>query len=284
VILKSKDARRIKDKMTKSVCISCILFTLEGKKSSENHYIQIFLIWLSELAKSANLQSGDMIHIDVDEETLKHLQINGVFTNLLSCIRAKTEIRILPKPKTVLEGMMWRYRLFDYDQDVFFYCDIDCLLVNPIHNLIDTLDTNTIYLHKEGNLHSHEWGAAFSAEELQKIPSYCMGFSSGKFIISDKSIYHGLLTTIYNLYISQTDVDFYTLDQPFFNKAIYQLTDSTVRFNTNILEIPIVATNYRGYSKEKTVLLDFMGEPGNGIVHLEKLVNHLCMCYVGILK
>lgn len=266
--------------MTQSVCLSCIIFTLEGREAKNNKYVPIFLIWLSEVVHSAELIPCDKLQIFADSDTRDYLTNETPFFSIIRKLSCQVHIQILPKPKSLLEGMMWKYISVDYSQDVYFYCDIDCLLVKPIHDLIDNIPEDTLWIQPEGSLRQHDWGAAFSEEELRLLPPNALGFSAGKFILHGKGQQQSLFTSIRDLCEKHTGEIYYTVEQPFFNKAILK-TNHGFTINLTAL-IPVISYNSRGYG-EQTVFLDMAGEPGNADVHLEKMIQILCMRYIGLL-
>jgi hypothetical protein len=265
--------------MVQTVCLSCILFTLDGREAKANKYIPIFLIWLSEVVRSAGLGPLDKLQIFADSDTHDYLTSQTPFFSVIGKLPCQVHIQLLPTPKSVLEGMMWKYLSVDYTQDVYFYCDIDCLIVKPIHVLIDKIPKGALWIQPEGPLRQHDWGAAFSEEELRMLPQEALGFSAGKFILHGKGQQQLLFAAIQDMCKKHTGETYYTVEQPFFNKAVLT-TNHGFSIDLGTL-YHTVSFNGRNYNPQ-TVFLDMAGEPGNADVHLEKMIYILCLRYTGV--
>jgi hypothetical protein len=253
------------------LCLDCVLFTLKGKPVKDNKYVTIFNMWLSMCWKYAGLSSRDSLSIKMDSETYNHMKQDLVFTELFNAAPCPIKLMICPPPTTLQEGMMIRYIPVEYEQDVYMYCDIDILIVKPLRLLTEATKPNTVYVHPEGPLTDPNYGAAFTKEEFAEFTKTCpfpLGYSSGKYIIHGKELYRGLMESVARLFDQNPELH-YTIDQPFFNKAVHTgpYTVNEVLFNRTI-----VSQNYHMYSKGVTVLLDAMGIPGDGDFHLEKLI------------
>jgi hypothetical protein len=73
-----------------SVCIRTILFTPIGKSEAENKYIEIYMLWLSQVIKRAELTSDDVIELCIDSVTLNKLKTYG-FEHLYTCLTCKID-------------------------------------------------------------------------------------------------------------------------------------------------------------------------------------------------
>jgi hypothetical protein len=240
-----------------SVCIRTILFTLSGQSPSQNKYIEIYILWLSQLIKSESLKSSDALELLADEQTVQQLQ-QTTFYQLCNSLQCKLKLYKLPQPSTLTEGCMWKYVPLEYTQDIFFYCDIDILIIKPIHILTNTMKDNTIYTHIEGSLFHKEFGQNYSIDFPQDIlmtlPSDSPGYSAGKFFIYGKELRNRFFQYIQTLH-SLRKMDYPMLEQPFYNRAIYDLK-STIQLNTSLLSDTNICRNNTNYQKENTILFD----------------------------
>lgn len=256
--------------MTKSLCLRCILFTLSEKEPSTNKYITIFLYWLSQLRAKAGLKSTDCIQVILDTRTLEYIQDLQDFNDLLFNFPCPVVFCRLPIPKTILEGMMFKYTLFDYTQDIFMYCDIDIFIVKSLHTLIADLNDTTLYAHGEGLLSDSDYGGGL-LDSMRDTIRHKIGFSAGKFILTSKDLYISFFSTLQSIGKEYHKSTFYTVEQPLFNHAIYLLPQNVGTLNTTLFD-GLVSYNGNTYTK-KTIFIDLCGEPGNETVHHEKVIS-----------
>jgi hypothetical protein len=263
-----------------SVCIRTILFTPTGKSVHENKYVEIFLLWLSQLIKSGDLQHTDAFELLIDTPTYDKLQQTS-FNELRTALRCQTTYYKLPQPTTLTEGCMWKYLTLEYTQDIFFYCDIDVLITKPIRSLTDSMNHNTVYAHAEGMLFNPIYGSNFACdfpkETLDALSKDSPGYSAGKFFIYGKDLRNRVFNYIQTLH-SLRQTDYPMLEQPFYNRALYEL-ESTFILNTTVLSKEVVCTNNRNYRKEVAVLFDCCGIPGDDMAHIHKLI-----CLISLLN
>jgi len=256
----------------KTICINSLLFTLKGSDVKTNKYIPIFNMWLSRLITNGGIRRSDIIHFYVDTPTIEYLQADNVFIKLTDNCPCKFEICIFPQPETILDGMMYRFKFLEYTQDIYMYCDIDILFTKSIRLIINSLKPNTLYIHNEGPLSNQDYGAAFTTEEQGEYFSKMPGFSSGKFIIYGKEMHKIFFEIVTNIRSLSNEV-YYTLDQPYFNKAIYHMIlNNLCSVNCDIIRAPIISVNSSDFTSD-TVLIDCMGIPGDGEFHFKKLLD-----------
>ena len=254
--------------MTKSICLRCILFTLHEKEPSTNKYISIFLYWLSQLRAKAGLTDKDCLQILIDIRTLKYVETLHDFNDLLFEFPCPVVFYDLPSPKTVFEGMMFKYAPFDYEQDMFMYCDIDIFILKSLSSFVADCKDGTIYTHGEGLLSNSDYGALLP-DTLRSTMSSKLGFSAGKFIITSKDLYVSFFSTLHAIGKEYSNSTFYTVEQPLYNHAIHSLPQSVGEINTTLFD-GVVSYNGRYYTK-KSVFIDLCGEPGNESVHYDKV-------------
>ena len=263
-----------------SLCLNCIVFTLEGKEVSQNKYLQIFLLWLANLIKFAELKEGDFVRVFMDGATKQYLENETSFFMLMKGLPCKLQVLGIPRPKSSLEGMMWKYYFIDYEQDVYMYCDIDCMTFGPIHMIVDSVKDSTIAVHCEGYLKNTDYGGAFSEEELEAVKDM-VGFSAGKFLARGKELLQKLCFSVQGLEKGWSGKSLYTVEQPFFNRAIYSLNDNLVDFD--LLNEKNVCKDGIDLDTENTVLVDFAGVPGDGDFHLKKIMDHFVLYYADLI-
>lgn len=259
-----------------TLCLNCILFTLEGKKVCENKYVQIFLFWLANLVKFAELKDGDMVRIFADLPTKKYLEDETPFLLFIEKLPCRLQVVGIPTPKTALEGMMWKYHFAEYSQDVYMYCDIDCISFGPIHALANAVKENTIAVHCEGDSQHDNYGGALTKEELDAVNGLT-GFSAGKFLIRGKELQKAFFSFIINLQTNWNGGSLYTVEQPFFNKAVYSLNRNSIDFD--LLNEKNVSCDGVDFVRGTTLLVDFAGEPANGDFHLKKILDLFLLFY-----
>jgi len=260
-----------------SICLSCLLYTLKDKEIKDNLYIQIFYLWLAKLVQSGGLISNDLLQITVDSRTLEYFNSNSsALPVLLEKLQCSYEIIEVDPPSTSLEGMMNKYNITEYTQDVYIYCDIDIIISNSFHTLMPLLKNNTAYFCNEGLFSHDNYGEGFN----QNIPANLPGFSAGKFIIAGKLIRDSLFNIIKETcnYSSK----FYTVEQPYFNYAIYSLPRDIISVNIDLLTDYVSFNGIERYDKNKTIFNDMAGDPANGEAHLKKIVNVISLYISGV--
>lgn len=261
----------------KSICLSCLIYTLKDKEPKDNMYIDIFFIWLAKVIQSGGLRPTDLIQVAMDSRTCTFLETkNNILSHLLDIIPCSFTIVEIPPPANSLEGMMNKYAYTEYTQDVYIYCDIDILISKPFYELADQLEENTMYFCNEGNLSDKNYGEVFTEDKhiLEKLA----GFSAGKFIIVGNGLRDSFFKSIND--ICDYSSKFYTVEQPYFNKAIYSIPRDKVNVNTSILE-QYVAFNGKEYDKKKTIFNDMAGDVADGKAHATKIMNALALYLIG---
>jgi len=250
-----------------SYCVYTVLFTLSDKDPCKNTYIKIFQLWISQLIKRADIKRCVVL---ADLRTLVFLADSFILNKyLLRKAKFKLDFMKFDSPKTLLEGMMRKYTSFDYDEDFLMYCDIDVFINKPLECLsIETSKSEGLYLHAEGPIDNY--AEAFNESMKSKfIKPGQPGFSAGKFVIRGKTVRDLLFQKIHEF---NTGIHFYTVEQPFFNKAVYCLLDK-INIYTDYIVPPKISNNCRNFDEETTVLVDFQGQPGDGAFHLDKIID-----------
>ena len=170
-----------------------------------------------------------------------------------------------------------RFKSYPYKQDIYMYCDIDIIIVKSLHNLTEKMLMDHIYVCTEGFLKEENYSADFPSDFIMDDTS--AGLSSGKFAIYGKDIRDSLFTIINSL--CKYESAYYTLEQPFFNHAILLRLPDTVSLDVEVLNSPFVSFNGDEYKKGITVMFDCAGEPGNGKLHYDFMIDVLCLLDCG---
>jgi hypothetical protein len=249
----------------KTLFLNCVLFTLADQEVAENKYIPIFCTWLSKLIQNGGLGRDDFLLISIDERTIQHLKTNaGILGTLLSYLKCPYAFRIFPAPATLLDGMRIRYTPYDFKQDAYMYLDIDVLILKPLKGMLEGLEAAKLYVVSEGSLTDSNYGADMSSTDG-------VGYTSAVMVFTAPWVQEVLFRRVGELY---RDAGYYTLDQPFFNRAVYMMPrDSRIT--------KYVSYNGHGFSKDDTVLLNCGGEPGRDKIHYDKIQEVLCLINVG---
>ena len=267
--------------MMKSICLNCLVYTLKDKEVKDNLYLNIFYIWLGKVIQSGGLTSNDFLQVIMDSRTVEYFSMNDTpLPMLLEKLQCPYIFHTFEPPTTILEGMMRRFTTLDYHQDIYLYCDIDILISRSLHYITDNLKDNTLYVCKEGYLCDENYSAGFSdSVENTSMP----GFSSGKFIILGKGLRNSFFDKINS--ICDYSTDYYTKDQPFFNRVIYMLPSDKISVDTNLLTEYVSLNGYddynKDYNKDKTIFNDMAGDVANGESHVKRIMNTLSLYLAG---
>ena len=254
-----------------SICLSCILYTRHNVPVEQNQYIQVFIMWLTQIVKINALQANDILHITVDQLTYDYMQSHYTSFKILMS-KINHALFIEPSPKTNLEGWMWKFIPRDYSQDVYLYLDIDIFILKPLVHLVQNIQPNQIYACCEGNMTHPNYNAAFPESVRTQFTVDEPGYSVGKFAITSIKMRDLFFKEINK--ICDNTVHYYCPEQAFYNVIIYGMRDTAI-LNTSVLCAPYISFNGYFYKKDKTILFDCAGEPGNGLKHIEKYIDIL---------
>jgi len=209
----------------------------------------------------------------VDDRTLEFLRTSYILNKyLMRKAEFVFEFIQIKQPNTLLEGMAHKYTEFSYEEEFLMYCDLDVFVYKNL-SLLNLGKADSLYLHAEGKISETEYNEALSREEKERIHMNSPGFSAGKFIIRGKKIRDILFKKI-NSIIGASKTTYFTVEQPQFNKAIYELT-SQIPINPFLITQPLISNNFKEFSESETVLIDFQGLPGDGAFHLDKILDFM---------
>ena len=271
--------------MAPSVCLYTILFTLEDKPVHKNQYIQMFLIWFSYVVKSKSLNENDSLLILGDRYTLNYLKHETPIENMAKLLLCTYGLIEAEQPKTLMEGCMLKYNQFirsdvilGHNYDILVYTDIDVIINKSFKTL--AMAPNSIIVHEENDFNLTYFSEGIpenEKNEFLKCNSLIKGLSAGKFIIYGKS----LAIDIFNRIVKYNSVksNYYTLEQPLFNRAIYNYIyiDKKEANLCNINPYCIQYNKLLTTNIDNCMLIDCCGKPGHYIDHMEKMLNVLCI-------
>lgn len=254
--------------------IYTLLFTLVGKDPAENRYIEMFYIWLSYVFRYAGLGPGDKVCILLDEKTLAQMNNDPFLGTLLGkSTGIGTEYYIIDQPRTLSEGIAERYneKYINLFQGFTIFTDLDVLIIKSLKN-IEPVPFDTIRVVAEGNIYNPDYGG----HVLERNPEYegFPGLTGAIFAFICGPRIAQMFNNIREACLKQ-DPPYYTIDQPFFNKFIYE----SVFRNDHIVAAfsQELVKNNDLYPTESVVFVNFCGGPGEGTRHHQKMLVMLCM-------
>lgn len=258
------------------------LFTLAGKEPNINKYIDMFYIWFTYLKKYGGLGPDDTFGLIVDENTMNFLNSREPFGYISLGAPFSIEVSIMPTPKCMKYGLSERYDKYHFTQfakhNLNLYLDIDCLCIKNIHKFFSQFNTeNSFFAIAEGEMrHPNYRGELLTAEEVGDY----IGFSSGWYAWTHTPDQEEFFTTVLNGCRSWSGEQFYTVDQPFYNRELflYMTKQKQKDFTLCAVNEKIVAVNPLIYSPlAEAYFANFPGEPGVANCHYDKMLGYMCM-------
>jgi len=257
-----------------------LLFTLVGKKTEENLYIQMFDIWLCYLIKNGGLTPEDKISVVIDSETLKYIQ-SQVLPNYLKYVSpCPIEYVEFEQPKNLSEGIIARYNSLprDHEGKTLLFLDLDVLVIKSLQNDIPRLLPNQLMIMPEGKM-AHGLYAG-GLVNYDKIPNIC-GFAASTFAYSYGEGIEKFFKKVTEECLENKNTPNYTIDQPYYNKWIYlMLTEQVFPVEIHLLRYTMIEQNKMNMFEDSTVLVNYAGTPGEGIFHYQKMLNAICLEYL----
>ena len=219
-------------------------------------YVHMLMILYSSLLK--NITLDDTYYVMADEETIKHI----------TDIPMLKQIKLIkmPTPKTVIEGMSWRYQLhrhIDILSKCVCYMDVDMICIRPFNfNFQESTDELLIY--PEGQNDDRNYS---STGGTLAIP---YGATSGFFAAKYGPNVLQFMEEVHYT-IRRASVKHYTLDQIHFNTIIEK------RFKEQFIKyMPSTILSFNGHNnKDTAVFINCCGDPGNGKFHLSKMLEFI---------
>jgi len=251
-----------------------VLFTLVGKDPAENRYVEMFYIWLSHVLKNGGLVTGDKICVLIDKPTIDFLNADFNIGFILSMCRVPIEFWLIHQPNTASEGMVQKYNIEEYPaivSDCSLYLDLDIVVKAPL-TPVRELIPNTLAVVVEGNLYNDDYGGKVLPREPGK-ESY-PGFSAALFAFSVGETVREFMRCVKGGCLAQ-DPPFYTVEQPFFNKYLYEVFIDPER-PFYVIPKKYVSNNDMVPS-DSVVFVNYCGDPGNGPRHIVKMIVGMCL-------
>jgi hypothetical protein len=251
----------------KTLFLNCVLFTLKDQEVRENNYLFIFYMWLSKLLQNGELTKDDFLLISIDERTIEYIKTTPKsLAYILSQLKCPYAFKIFPAPETLLDGMKIRYTPHDFKQDIYMYMDIDILIMKSLRLIVDQTAPAKLYVCTEGTLRDPNYGADMSSTDDP-------GYTSAVFMATAPWVQEVLFRRVHEVY---RNAGYYTQDQPFFNRAVYEIGDVD-----NTLLTRYTSFNGWKYSPDLTVLLNCGGDVGDGEKHYDKMHEVQCLINAG---
>ena len=262
----------------KSICLSCLLYTLKDKEVKDNMYIDVFFQWLAMVIKNSGLGEADLIHINMDMRTIEYLENeDNIGPSLLTKLKCPYKIYAFDPPKTSLEGMMNKYTFNEYTQDVYIYTDIDMFILNPLSNMVSELNTDTYYFLKGVSLDNKFYSEGFPSDFIPPdILPTLSGFNASLFIITNTILRNVFFSRINEL--CDYSSEYLCVEQPYFNRAIYEIPRKELSVNIELLSV--YAEFFGSDYNPKITFLDFCGDTSNGLSHFIKMSRVMCLVLV----
>ena len=259
------------------------LFTVAGRKPSENQYITMMGIWYQFLKKHGGLRKEDSILINMDKATYEFIKGTGEVDDFLKEI----EITTFQPPTEVIEGMAARYALASVLQKnapgrMYLYLDLDVLVCRPLRGLYDDvmIQNRLAYVTEEKivsyamDILSESYLAdRISLTETQRADlSGTGGIGSGTFgWQSLDPDFSKFFTDIVDK-MRTSETVYYTLDQPFFNEAV-MLKKFDNEWSVYHIDSSLIGINEEIQPGNPYILMNYSGDPANGQLHSDKLIH-----------
>jgi hypothetical protein len=258
------------------------LFTVAGKDPSANEYIEMLGIWYMFLTSFGKLTPEDSVVVQMDEVTFNFIKNTGEVDDFLK----EVTVAIYKQPQTVLEGMTAKYSLAAKLQEqepgrMYLYLDLDILICRELRNLYDDvmIQNRVLYTTEEkvisyaGDIFSENYlGSRVTMDEnVRNDLSGTGGIGAGIFgWHHNDSEFSSFFTDIVDK-IRQSTESYYTLDQPFFNEAVIRKKIEN-EWSVYHVDSGMIGINEEIKPDMSYVLMNLSGEPGNGQLHRDKMI------------
>ena len=259
------------------------LFTLAGRKMTNNKYIEMLGIWYMFLKKHGGLGPEDTVLINMDKATYAFMKGTGEVDDFLK----EVEITTFEQPAEVVDGMMARYAIAATLQAtapgrMYLYLDLDVLVCRPLRQLYDDvmIQNRLMYTTEEKIIHISQdiLSESYLADRIKLTSSQQTDLTGTGGIGAGIFGWHNVDPDFSKFFMdivekmNQSEIVYYTLDQPFFNEAVilkrFDNEWSVYHINSSLVGINEEITPDTPY-----VLMNFSGDPGNGQLHSDKLLD-----------
>lgn len=206
----------------------------------------MFLCMLKTMIRTKTIGETDRYIVLADKDSMQVLKETNMLCNL--------EMIEIPKPSSHLEGMLYKYRLHEFlnlEGKECWYLDVDMLFVNQM-KMFPAPDRLICF--PEGSPTEKNYCGSFTLDAKVGVTAGCFAYNFGPLV---KKTFERIKELA-----SQTSETFYTIEQPFFNKAL--------ELNPPILLEPSLIS-FNGANLEKARILNCAGEPGDAMFHWKKM-------------
>ena len=221
-----------------------VVFTLSDKP---NKYLDMFCLSYASMLKNNAIKSDDIAIILCDSITAEKAKDIKFLNNVKKVI--------VPKPNDALEGMLLRYRLQEYyplkENDECVSLDVDMICVRPfeLH-----FQENKLLAYPEGE----PTNSNYCGDMILTTP---VGCSPTIFVYKYCDTIASLLRSV------KGEKQYYTVDCPYFNKALEAFKD-------NVAYLPNSILSFNGNTNQGTAaFINLCGIPGNEFVHWYKVLD-----------
>jgi hypothetical protein len=280
-------------------CIYTSLFTLAGRVPENNQYIWIYFTWLWSLLLNGGLDaSRDRIIVHIDPATYSFIKGIDLHNTLQSMSNGILTYYIHLAPATLLEGFFNRHdptfirHLLTHpncNNTIFLHMDIDTIFQKPLRSLPwPTLEPDLFFTALEGgSIYGDCYLGAFlsscniSSElqyfetNLKTFMTHAGGFTAGMFGFTAGDGVKSVFNEIQILKQNDSATNKY-YEQGCFDYVVskYHIIGAiTMQIN------PLSLREYVGINENKDeAILSLMGEAGDGVFHLEKVLGYLFKC------
>jgi hypothetical protein len=258
------------------------LFTIVGKDPSANEYVEMLGIWYMFLTSFGKLTPEDSVVVQMDEVTYNFIKNSGEVDDFLK----EVTVAVYKQPETALEGMRARYSLAANLQKahpghMYLYLDLDVLVCRDLRNLYDDvmIQNRVLYTTEEkvisyaGDIFSDNYlGSCVQMDDNTRMDlSGTGGIGSGIFGWNHLDPeFSSFFTGIVDKILESTE-SYYTLDQPFFNEAVIQKKIEN-EWSVYHVDSGMVGINDIIAPNMPYVLMNLSGDPGNGKLHRDKMI------------
>ncbi len=277
-------------------CIYTSLFTLADRDPANNQYVWIYFTWLWSLLLNGGLDhTCDRIVVHIDPATYTFIKRIELHNDLQVITNEMLTYYIHPAPSTLLEGFFNRHdpTFIRYlmahpncNNTIFLHMDIDTIFQKPLRSLPwPTLGPNIIFtmlegvsIHSDCHLGAFLPGCRISSEinyynsTLHEFMQSAGGFTAGMFGFTAGDGVKSAFDEIQLLKHTDANTGKY-YEQGVFNYVVskYHIIGSVTMHHD-----PLSLRTYVGANEDKgEAILSLMGEAGNGIFHLEKVLGYL---------
>lgn len=216
-----------------------------------NLYCNMFMLLAKSLLKTNSFDiKRDTYYLLADQDSAKKInQLNGIIP--IKCF-------IIPKPKSHLEGMSWKYRLnelVDIEDKDCTYLDVDMLFFKHVY-IYPAKDRIVAY--QEGRADDTN----YCGDKKLDLPLGCSaGIFAFNFGISVKSFFHNILQQIKEGV--EKKEKFYTVEQVYFNRAL-------VKHKPIYMDNTLISFN--GHTNKGVArIINLCGDVGIGQNHWDKM-------------